>query len=310
MQMSRSLLHTFLHRPSIPIASLTAASFLFTCSMSSASATSQPQQYNAVPYKPRHNTWPYRPSDFERSDPTSDDSFYSAPRYVTHIDDAAIASLTRYYDVVLPRKGRILDFCSSWVSHYPSSISSAAESKDLTIVGMGMNQKELAANKVLNGGRILQDLNDDPIIPLTVCSEEAASGMPSTQDEESGKLDASTCVVSIDYLIHPVEVLESLRERTKKGGMVHLIISNRCFPTKAVGRWLRISEQERLAMVGDYLWFAGWRNIEILDLKAGEDEDGDKMKEQGGLSSFMRAMGMGMGGTDPLWCVRATKDSA
>lgn len=276
--------------------------------MSSASATGMPQQYNPVRYTPRHNAWPYRPVDFERSDPTSDDNFYSAPRYVTHIDDAAIASLTRYYDAVLPRKGRILDFCSSWISHYPSSIASAVESRDLTIVGMGMNQKELAANKVLNGGRILQDLNDDPVIPLTVCGEEAASGMPSTQNEEQGKLDASTCVVSIDYLIHPVQVLESLKERTKKGGSVHLIISNRCFPTKAVGRWLRISEQERLAMVGDYLWFAGWRNIEILDLKAGEDEDGDKMKEQGGLSSFMRAMGMG-GGTDPLWCVRAVKDS-
>lgn len=258
-------------------------------------------------YKPRHQTWPYQPSDFERQDPSSDDSFYSAPRFVTHIDDAAIASLRKYYDAVLPRQGRILDFCSSWVSHYPPSIDEAIKSDAVKVVGMGMNQKELEANKLLNGGRILQDLNEDPNIPLTACGEQAASGMPSSEGaKEDALLDASTCVVSIDYLIHPVEVLTSLRERTRTGGSVHLIISNRCFPTKAVGRWLRISESERLNMVGDYLWFAGWRNIEILDLKAEEKNNQTQEQDQGGLQSFMRMMRMG--GSDPLWAVRAVKE--
>lgn len=82
-------------------------------------------------------------------------------------------------------------------------------------------------------------------------------------------------------------------------------VSNRCFPTKAIARWLQQSEQERLEMVGDYLHFAGWRQIEIVDLKAG-DEQGklEANQAQGSLQQFMRAMGMG---TDPLWCVRATK---
>lgn len=311
MLMSRTFLQSFLHRPTISITSLTAASLILSSSMSSASASSSQQTYNTVPYKPRHNTWPYKPSDFDRSDPSSDTDFYSAPRFVTHIDDAAIASLRSYYDTSLPRSGRILDFCSSWISHYPASISEAAKNGALKIVGMGMNQKELAANDVLNAGRILQDLNTDPVVPLTVCGEQAASGMPASVggggDAEAGLLDASTCVVSIDYLIHPVEVLSSLRERTKTGGSVHLVISNRCFPTKAVGRWLRVSEPERLMMVGDFLWFAGWRRIEILDLKAGEDEQGGGVQEQqGGLSGFMKMMGMG--GNDPLWVVRAVKE--
>lgn len=257
--------------------------------------------YSPTAYKPRHTTWPYTTSDFERSDPSSDDSFYSAPRFVTHIDDAAIASLRVYYDTVLPRKGRILDFCSSWISHYPPSIEQAVKSNDLKIVGMGMNQKELAANSLLDAGRILQDLNSDPQIPLTVCGEKATAGMGEASDD--ALLDASTCVVSIDYLIHPVEVLSTLRERTRKGGSVHLIISNRCFPTKAVGRWLRVGEPERLTMVGDYLWFAGWRQIEVVDLKAGEEEENT---EQGGVVGLMRMMGMR--GSDPLWCVRGVKE--
>lgn len=306
MLMSRSLLLQAVRIRPLQLASVSAASLLLLSSMSTASAAS-PSSSSLIQYQPRHQSWPYQASDFQRQDPSSDDSFYSAPRFVTHIDDAAISSLRKYYDNVLPRSGRILDFCSSWISHYPPAVEGAAEKGVLKVIGMGMNQKELEANNVLSGGQILQDLNEDPNIPLTVCGEAAASGMPtSDKTQEDALLDASTCVVSIDYLIHPVEVLSSLRERTKTGGSVHLIISNRCFPTKAIGRWLRISEPERLNMVGDYLWFAGWRNIEILDLKADDKRNESQETDQGGLQNFMRMMGMG--GNDPLWCVRAVKE--
>ncbi len=49
------------------------------------------------------------------------------PRFVTHIDDGAIAALTRYYEKVFPPSGQkgmaMLDMCSSWVSHYPKDFS-------------------------------------------------------------------------------------------------------------------------------------------------------------------------------------------
>ena len=38
---------------------------------------------------------PFREEDFQRYDPSSDKLFYDSPRFVTHIDDAAIAALTR-----------------------------------------------------------------------------------------------------------------------------------------------------------------------------------------------------------------------
>ncbi|EON61050.1 hypothetical protein W97_00261 [Coniosporium apollinis CBS 100218] len=233
------------------------------------------------PYTPHHKIWPYTPSDFLRQDETLDTRFYSAPRFVTHIDDPAIASLKTYYAATLPRRGRILDFCSSWISHYPPTLEDAVRKGELEVVGMGMSGAELEANKILgSGGRVVQDLNTFPRIPESV-----------------GEIDAATCVVSIDYLTKPVEVLESLRERTKEGGSVHLVVSNRCFPTKVVGRWLRISEEERLEMVGDYLWFAGWRGIEIVTVSDGKLE-GDEPK---GLMAWLR------GGRDPLWVVRGSK---
>lgn len=49
-----------------------------------------------------------------------DTVFYDAPRFVTHIDDPAIAALTKYYSQVFPPSNTpgiaILDMCSSWVS--------------------------------------------------------------------------------------------------------------------------------------------------------------------------------------------------
>lgn len=249
-------------------------------------------------YTSRHDAWPYALNDFQRQDPSSDASFYSSPRFVTHIDDHAISQLRKYYDQELPRRGRILDFCASWVSHYPAAIEDAVKNRNLVVIGMGMNKAELDANPVLRTeeARVLQDLNENAEIPVSM----GKIGDGIVQDG----LDAATCVVSIDYLTRPVAVLSTLRERMKAGGAVHLAISNRCFPTKAVSRWLRVDEQERLQMVGDYLHFAGWKKIEVVDLSGGNESN-----EQAPTSSFAALMrSMGMGGHDPLWIVRGVRE--
>ena len=259
-------------------------------SFASASKTASPQSsqdnYPLVKYSPRHTKWPYKPSDFARQDSSSDLSFYNSPRFVTHIDDAAISALRAYYSSVLPRRGKILDLCSSWISHYPPEIEEATEKQELEIVGVGMNVAELKENRVLQrpGSVAIVDLNEQPKLgPQAVGEGET--------------LDATTCVVSIDYLTEPVAVLSSIREHTKCGGSVHLVISNRCFPTKAVARWLRVDEDERLRMVGDYLWFSGWRDIEILTLSDRESQGGD------GWFAMLRGM------NHPLWVVRGSKVS-
>ncbi|MCJ1247971.1 hypothetical protein MMC30_005186 [Trapelia coarctata] len=246
-----------------------------------ATSSSLPSQLPISAYQARYPSFPYNANDFRRQDESADTDFYSSPRFVTHIDDNAISLLREYYARTLPKKGRVLDFCSSWISHFPRELEARAvetarsetnegEEEKLEVIGMGINKKELDANPVLKE-RILQDLNTTPSIP-----------------ENMGELDAATCVVSIDYLIHPREVLESLRAKTKKEGSVHLIISNRCFPTKAVGRWLRVGEQEKLLMVGDYLHFSGWKDIQIVTLCDGKGEGG----------------WFGLGRPDPLWVVR------
>jgi hypothetical protein len=233
-----------------------------------------PTSFPARPYQPAKpdGPFPYSTFDMTPTDPGSDSSFYSQPRFVTHIDDNAIQNLRQYYATVLSKKGRILDFCSSWISHYPREVEAAKQAGEVEILGTGMNKAELSQNPVLSAWA-LQDLNEDPAVKL-----------PVVEGKECGKVDASTCVVSIDYLTKPVEVLRSIREQTSEGGSVHLVISNRCFPTKVVGRWLRIDEEERLEMVGDYLRFSGWKDIEIVTVVA---------------KSWMH---------DPLWVVRGRNE--
>ncbi|KAL9016679.1 MAG: hypothetical protein Q9185_006006 [Variospora sp. 1 TL-2023] len=291
------------------------------------STTTPPPQkapnYPTTPFRPPApgSPYPYTPASFTRLDSTPDSSFYSTPRFVTHIDDAAIARLRTYYAHNLPSRGRILDLCSSWVSHFPPSLEAAAAAKHTTttqggekdnddnnsgrgrererggegngleVLGLGISSAELAANPLLHV-RIPHDLNTSPSLPASSIGE--------------GLLDATVCVVSIDYLTQPVEVLKSVLERTKQGGKLHLVISNRCFPTKVVGPWLRLGERERLELVAGYVWWAGWRGVEIVDVV---EEEGDQ-REEGVMGKVRGWVGRGGGrggGGDPLWVVRGVK---
>ncbi|KAF9739086.1 hypothetical protein PMIN04_005234 [Paraphaeosphaeria minitans] len=250
---------------------------------------------------PQHQSWPYTPKDFSRSDETDDTNFYDQPRYVAHIDEHAIARLTNYFGTVLPRQGRVLDFCTSWHSWYPDACGEAVKTDELEVYGIGMNKPELDRNTLLENHparSVVADLNGDPDVQARL----SKGGTAPLQ------FDAATCTVSVDYLVKPVEVLRSLRGCVVEGGKVHLVISNRCFPTKAVRIWLRLDVEEQLQLVGNYLHFAGWKDVEIVDLCArdGEgkrltDEDG-RMLQGEGMLGFLRLQHM-----DPLWVVRGTK---
>lgn len=51
--------------------------------------------------------------------PSSDRSFYSSPRLVTHVDDQFLNTLTDVYRERIPENAKVLDLMSSWVSHLP-----------------------------------------------------------------------------------------------------------------------------------------------------------------------------------------------
>ena len=161
--------------------------------------------------------WPYRSSDFARRDTSPDNDFYAEPRFVHHIDAGARGALTAYLEQTfadqLARKRKLLaaassnadekaghesckldalDVCSSWVSHWPASLSKHMG----RTAGVGMNKDELARNKALQEVAVV-DLNDnsfgEPKLPL-----------------KDDSFDVATLTVSVDYLIHPLAVFKEL----------------------------------------------------------------------------------------------------
>ncbi|XP_031494476.1 uncharacterized protein LOC116260347 [Nymphaea colorata] len=181
--------------------------------------------------------FPFKDEDFQRFDESSDSLFYSAPRFVTHIDDPAINALTNYYSLVFPPSNTpgvsLLDMCSSWVSHYPRGY------RQERIVGMGMNDEELKKNSVLTE-YVVQDLNVKPQLPF-----------------EGGSFDIITNVVSVDYLTRPLEVFKEMCRVLKPGGLAIMSFSNRCFWTKAISIWTSTGDADHVLIVGSYFHYAG-----------------------------------------------------
>ena len=165
---------------------------------------------------------------FRRADEGPDAGFYAAPRFVTHIDDAAVAAVTRLYREFLPPGGAVLDLMSSWVSHLPDDVAYGR------VAGVGLNADELAANPRLTERRV-QDLNADPRLPYG-----------------DGEFDAAACCVSVQYLVRPAEVFGELARVLRPGAPAVVTFSDRCFPTKAVAVWQALDAAGHAALVGAY----------------------------------------------------------
>lgn len=181
--------------------------------------------------------YPFKEEDFRRFDESPDSLFYEAPRFVTHIDDPAIAALTNYYSKVFPPSNTpgvsILDMCSSWVSHFPPGY------KQERVVGLGMNEEELKRNPIL-AEYAVQDLNVNPRLPF-----------------EDNSFDIITNVVSVDYLTKPLDVFKEMCRILKPGGLAIISFSNRCFWTKAISIWTSTGDADHVMIVGSYFHYAG-----------------------------------------------------
>lgn len=182
---------------------------------------------------------PMRPFDLSRSanwkrvDESDDGNFYQDPRLVVHVDDHFIATLSRFYGQTLPSGAVILDLMSSYKSHLP------ADYQPGKVVGLGMNEAELKANRQLNEYTV-QNLNQNPTLPYAAAS-----------------FDAVLNTVSVQYLRRPIEVFREVGRVLKPGGLHILSFSNRMFPTKAVQIWRELGEPERVALVQQYFAESG-----------------------------------------------------
>jgi SAM-dependent methyltransferase len=191
---------------------------------------------------------PLPPEAFTKIDASGDDLFYSEPRFVMHIDDAAAAALSAFYAALLPQGATVLDLMSAWVSHLPESFNGH-------VVGHGMNAEELAANPQLDEW-FVQNLNSNTTLPL-----------------DDASFDAALCCVGVQYLAKPNAVFAELARVLKPGAPLAVSFSNRCFPTKAVAIWRALDGRGHGELVALYMREAGFQRVGVHVLRDGRAGD-------------------------------------
>ncbi|GAA0552848.1 class I SAM-dependent methyltransferase [Halorubrum ejinorense] len=184
--------------------------------------------------------------DRRKRDDRPDGTFYDAPRFVTHADDAFLSRLTALYASAIEPGDRVLDAMSSWVSHLP-------DAEYDRVVGHGLNEAELAENDRLDEF-VVSDLNADQSLPF---ADDA--------------FDVVCCALSVQYLEYPGPTFAEFARVLAPGGTVVVSFSNRMFPTKAVRAWRAASMDERADLVERYLDAGRFATVDRIAERPGGD---------------------------------------
>jgi SAM-dependent methyltransferase len=187
----------------------------------------------------------FKPEFFRRLDDSEDEAFYSAPRFVVHIDDGAIAKVGAIYAQLLPQGGAILDLMSSWRTHL------SEHTRPSRVVGVGLNRDEMEDNPQLTVA-VVHNVNANPRLPF-----------------DDGQFDGAIMTVSVQYLTHPIETFSDVGRVLKPGAPFIVTFSNRMFPTKAVAIWQHLDERDRVGLVARYFSDSGaFEKIAVIDQSA------------------------------------------
>ena len=173
-------------------------------------------------------------------DSSVDTIFYNSPRFVYHVDQQFRNKLTALYSEYIAPDSVILDFMSSWISYLPNRTFSK-------VIGHGLNEAELQANKQLNEYWI-QDINVIQDLQIS-----------------SNSIDYCLVVAGWQYLQYPEHIASELYRITKPGGSIIVSFTNRAFWSKSPNIWLESTDQQRIEYVVSILSSQGWNTKSIIN---------------------------------------------
>ncbi|KAL0302177.1 UNVERIFIED_CONTAM: hypothetical protein Scaly_3039400 [Sesamum calycinum] len=207
-----------------------------------------------------------------------DREFYAYPRFVTHVDNNFISTLTNLYREILRPEMEILDLMSSWISHLPQEV------KYKKVVGHGLNAQELARNPRLDYF-FVKDLNKEQELQM-----------------ENGSFDAVLCTVSVQYLQQPEKVFAEVFRVLRPGGVFIVSFSNRLFYEKAVSAWRDGTAYSRVQLVVQHFQCVeGFTQPQVIRRLPNAKEDNSIFSRISGLLGLLS-------GSDPFYAVIAYKN--
>ena len=176
----------------------------------------------------------------QKPDDTEDSLFYSAPKFVYHLDANFRKNLSKLYEEEIANNSFVLDLMSSWDSYLPKNI------KYKKVIGHGLNKEELRRNKAFDDYWI-QNFNIDQKIPL-----------------ENETIDFCLMVAGWQYLQYPERIAEEVERILTQNGKFIIAFSNRAFWHKAPNIWTSSSEIERIEYVRNILVNNGFCEPKVI----------------------------------------------
>ena len=176
----------------------------------------------------------------QKPDETDDSEFYSAPKFVYHLDSNFRKNLSELYEEQIKNNSSVLDLMSSWDSYLPKNL------KYKKVIGHGLNKEELEKNKAFDEYWI-QNFNANQKIPL-----------------ENETIDFCLMVAAWQYLQYPEKIAEEISRILNQSGKFIIAFSNRAFWHKAPNIWTYSSEIERIEYVRNILINNGFCEPKVI----------------------------------------------
>lgn len=184
----------------------------------------------------------FHPRSFEIASTESDLDYYHKHPSPSLLDAGGQKAVEALYHTLIQESDIIVDLMCGLNSHIPTDIPYK------NLIGIDINKQTLQQNQQLTQ-RIVQDLNDNPILPI--------------QDD---CVDFICLCAVMEYLRQPLQIFQECLRILKPAGRIVLSFSNKFLSTRTVALWQALENTDRQKLIKIFLNRAGFIHFDQGEL--------------------------------------------